>query len=94
MDTHQNFRELRLKFNLTQTQITKALNVDRNTVAGWDHGRRPRLKYLPALAQLFALELSEAGTLLRKETSDDRCACCGGLKVLIERVRSKTSLYQ
>ena len=98
MDTLQNsqssFRELRLAANVRQGEVAKVLNVDRNAVARSDHGRRPRRKYLPGLAQLFGLDLSEAGTLFRKLHHRRSLRLLRRIKSSYRKVRSKPSLYQ
>ncbi len=57
--TPKKLREFRMKFRLTQTQLAKALGVQRVTVARWETGLRK-------LPPMLALALKGLTSELRK----------------------------
>jgi len=54
MDTHP-IAQYRRARGWTQAQLAAELGVHRNTVAGWENGRRPYPIHVPKLAQAFAI---------------------------------------
>ena len=55
-----NLKKLRTKAGLLQSDIAKALGVDRSTVAKWETGiGMPRASQLPKLAKTLGCSISE-----------------------------------
>ena len=53
-------RELRIKKNLTQTEIANVTNVGQSAVAAWESGKsRPRAEHLPILAKILECSIDE-----------------------------------
>lgn len=54
----EKFKELRLKHNLKQEDIAKALGISRVAVAKWEAGiTEPRCEYLPQISKMLKCKL-------------------------------------
>lgn len=52
--------ELRLKANMTQTEVGKALNVQQSTVGRWEHSpKMPPKKYHAQLCKLYGCTVDD-----------------------------------
>jgi len=56
---HARITELRLELGLNQTELARALNVDKTAVWHWENGARPGLASAMALAKMFNVTLDE-----------------------------------
>lgn len=53
-------RELRTRLSLTQSQVAKAMHVDRTTVSKWESKQaRPQLELLIPLAHLYLVSVEK-----------------------------------
>ena len=61
MDKHPIARYRRAR-GYTQAELAGHVGVHRNTVAGWENGRRPYATHIPKLAEVLAIDALELVT--------------------------------
>lgn len=60
MDLSQELKTLRNKSGLTQDEVATSLNVSRQTVSNWEHGRsNPDIDNLSLLSSLYGFDIQK-----------------------------------
>lgn len=60
MDLSQELKTLRIKSGLTQNEVATFLNVSRQTISNWEHGRsNPDIDNLSLLSSLYGFDIQK-----------------------------------
>ncbi len=62
MSIDRNLKALRINAKKSQQEIADLLNIDRKTYAKWENGHEIKSSYIPLIAEIFKLEISDLFT--------------------------------
>lgn len=81
MDIGENIQRLRLKANLTQTQLAESIGVTQSAVYYWEKGKRePNTETILKLLNIFHISLDELYGIEIDETEERFLKACGWLE--------------